>query len=179
MSDETPIPERMYNAIQAGDLETFRTLFEQHPQHRFYDDGRSMWFSDAASAGQLEILEYLVGTGVDINEPANNDSVASPEGVVYRAAGDGHHELVRWMLENGAKVNFEVRGQTRCYALLHAAREGDLEMIQLLLEHGEALNSCWAEMTPLDHALDYGQEEVAAYLRLVGAKTAAELEEFK
>lgn len=175
MSDETPIPERMYNAIQAGDLATFQQLFEQHPEHRFYGDGRSMWFSDAASAGQLEILQFLVSTGVDINEPANNDSVASPEGVVYRAASEGHLELVKWMLDRGAKLNFEVRGHTRCYALLHAAREGNLEMVRLLVERGAAVNSCWAEMTPLDHAIDYGQDEVAAYLRTLGAKTAAEL----
>jgi ankyrin repeat protein len=175
MTEEVHVAERMYNAIQAGDLATFQRLFEEHPEERFYDDGRSKWFSDAASAGQLEIVQYLVATGVDVNEPANNDSVASPEGVVYRAAGEGHLDVVKWMLDHGAKLNFEVRGQTRCCALLQAARDGHLDVVKLLVERGAAVNSCWAEMTPLDHAHDSGQEEVAQYLKSVGAKTAGEL----
>lgn len=132
MSD-MPIPEQMYNAIRAGDLATFKQLFAQHPEHRFYGDGRSMWLSDAASAGQLEVLQLLLETGVDINEPANNDSVPSPEGTVYRAASRGHLELVKWMLDRGATLNFEVNGHTRCYALLGAARDGDVEMLKLLV----------------------------------------------
>src|SRR5688500_6628562 len=142
MSTEMPVPERMYNAIQDGDLETFQRLFNEHPEHRLYPDGRSMWFSDAAFAGQLEILKFLVNTGVDINEPANNDSVPSPEGVVYRAASEGHIELVKWMLDRGAKLNFQIGNHTRCYALLHAAREGNLEMVKLLVDRGAAVNSC-------------------------------------
>jgi ankyrin repeat protein len=175
MPTETPVPEQMYNAIQDGDLQTFRSLFEQHPDQRYYPDGRSMWFSDAASAGSLEILQFLISTGIDINEPANNDSVPSPEGVVYRAASEGHLKLVKWMLDHGANLNFEVRGYTRCYALIHAARNGDLEMVKLLLDRGAAINSCWAEMTPLDHAIDGGNEEVITFLRSAGAKQAEEL----
>ncbi|WP_254508563.1 ankyrin repeat domain-containing protein [Anatilimnocola floriformis] len=175
MTDETPVPERMYNAIQEGDSRTFKSLFEQHPDQRQFPDGRSMWFSDAASAGNLDVIKFLISTGVDINEPANSDSVASPEGVVYRAASDGHLEVVKWMLAHGAKINFDVRGQTRCYALIHAAREGNLPMVQFLLEKGAAINSCWAEMTPLDHAIDSGSDEVVQFLRSNGAKQANEL----
>ncbi|WP_254508211.1 ankyrin repeat domain-containing protein [Anatilimnocola floriformis] len=175
MTDETPVPERMYNAIQEGDLLTFKSLFELHPEQRHLPDGRSMWFSDAASAGNLDVIKFLISTGVDINEPANSDSVASPEGVVYRAAADGHLEVVRWMLDQGAKINFNVHGKTRCYALIHAAREGNLPMVQLLLEKGAATNSCWAEMTPLDHAIDSGSDEVIQILRSNGAKQAKEL----
>jgi uncharacterized protein len=177
MADETPIPEQMYNAIQEGKTAKFKRLLEQHPELFHYPDGRSMWFSDAASAGQLPIVKLLVRMGVDVNERANNDSVASPEGVIYRAAGEGHLEVVRWLLDQGAQVNFVVKGQTRCYALSQAACEGHLDVVKLLVERGADVNACWAEMTPLNFALDYGQEEVAAYLRSVGGKEADELKQ--
>src|SRR4051794_29022695 len=165
----------MYNAIEAGDAKKFERLLRKHPELFRYPDGRSMWLSDAASAGQLPIVQLLVRMGVDVNEPANADSVPCPEGVVYRAAAEGHLEVVRWLLDQGAEVNHVVGGHTRCYALTHAARDGHLEVVRLLVERGADVNACWAGMTPLSHALNAGQDEVAAYLRSVGGKEPHEL----
>ncbi len=72
-------------------------------------------------------------------------------------------------------MNFDVDGQTRCYALTGAARNGHLDVVRLLIERGAAVNACWAEMTPLDYALMYGRNDMADYLRSVGGKRAAEL----
>jgi hypothetical protein len=50
-----------------------------------------------------------------------------------------------------------------------------LEVVKLLVERGAAVNACWANMTALDHALAYGKNDVADYLRSVGGERAAEL----
>gem|GEM_PF-4808523 len=63
MADDPPIPEQMYNAIRAGNMDRFKQLLEAHPEEMYYDDGRCKWLSDAASAGQLKILQMLVGDG--------------------------------------------------------------------------------------------------------------------
>jgi hypothetical protein len=44
-----------------------------------------------------------------------------------------------------------------------------------IVERGAAVNACWAGLTPLDHALAYNREEIAAYLRSAGGKRAGEL----
>src|SRR3954469_24515148 len=113
MADDTPVEERMYDAIQQGKTALFERLLKEHPELSRYPDGRSMWLSDAASAGRLDIVQMLVRMGVDVNEPANADSVPCPEGVVYRAASEGHLEVVRWLLEQGARVNHVLNGRAR------------------------------------------------------------------
>jgi ankyrin repeat protein len=110
-----------------------------------------------------------------VNEPAENDSVACPEGVIYRAAENGHLEVVRWLLDQGAKVNFLVDGQVRCIALTRAIAGGYLDVVKLLAERGAEVNSRPAERTALDLALMYQQSDIADYLLSVGAKRAAEL----
>ncbi len=96
--------------------------------------------------------------------------------MIDTAASEGHLEVVRWLLDNGATVNHVVNGQTRCFALTGAAFRGRLDVVKLLVERGAMLNAVWAGMTPLDHALAYDKKEVGSYLRSVGGKTAKELE---
>ena len=178
MSEEVRVEEQMYNAVTKGDLPAFERLLNEHPELFRYPDGRCMWLSDAASAGQLEIVKFLVGRGADVNEPADLDSVPSPENVVKRAAARGHVHVVEWLLDQGAELNYTIGDQVRCEALTGAAYRGHLSVVQLLAERGAALNCYWAETTPLDHAINGGDEEVVQYLRLLGAKTYEELEEF-
>jgi hypothetical protein len=140
--------DQLYEAMVRGDAGEFERLLAEHPRMRRYDDGRDRWLGEAATEGSLPVIQLLVRLGTDVNEPANNDSVACPEGVIYRAAEMGHLEVVRWLLDRGAKVNHVVAGQTRCYALSGAARGGYLEVVKLLVERGAAVNACWAGLTP-------------------------------
>jgi hypothetical protein len=172
---QAEIEELFYAAMASGDAAEFERLLEAHPQHRRYHDGRDRWLGEAATEGCLPVVQLLIRRGTDVNEPANADSVPCPEGVIYRAAEMGHLDVVRWLLDQGATVNHDVNGQTRCYALSGAARGGYLEVVRLLLERGAAVNACWAKLTPLDHALGYNRAEVAEVLRAAGGKTAAEL----
>jgi len=113
--------------------------------------------------------------GVSVNEPADNDSVPSPEGVLKRAARKGHLHVVQWLLDQGATINFLIDGQPRCEALIAAIRGGHLDIVKLLIAHGADVNLVWAEMPPLDHAVFAGEAEVEHYLRSIGAKQADEL----
>ena len=54
--------------------------------------------------------------------------------------------------------------------------QGYFDIVKLLVERGAAVNACWALHTPLDFAIGYNKNNVADYLRSVGAKTAMELQ---
>jgi len=144
---------------------------KEHPEHIHTEEDLVWWLHSAATNGKLPFVEFFVGKGADVN--ASQDD--SPEGPLQYAAGEGHLDVVRWLLDNGAKINHVVGGQTRCFALTGAAGAGHLDIVKLLVERGAEVNANWLSMTPLSHAVAYGKQEIVAYLRSVGAKEPHEL----
>jgi ankyrin repeat protein len=163
-------------AFRRDDHKEFARLLRKYPECRYDEAGDDWWMDSAAMNGKLWAVKLLVEQGADVNKPSNStDSVPSPEGPVDKAAGSGNVELVRYMLDRGARINHSIKGTTRCFALLRAARKGHLEIVKLLVERGAEINAVWAEKTALDHALNYDQNEVIAYLQSVGGKYAVDL----
>ena len=55
---------------------------------------------EAAEAGKLEMVEKLLGSGVNVNEQADDQSTA-----LHHAAQEGHVEVARRLIEAGADIN--------------------------------------------------------------------------
>jgi ankyrin repeat protein len=175
---ESSIPRQLSESIESGDTGRFRELMIAHPEH-VWDrrrPGKTRWLMSAVSSGQLPIVELLASAGADINAPKAVVSAGAPEGVIDTAATEGRLEIACWLLDRGAVINHVVLGTPRCFALSGAAAGGHFEVVKLLVERGAWINSAWAGMTPLSHALTYGNTEVADYLRSVGAKLPEELD---
>lgn len=129
-------------------------------------------FRTAACRNLVEMLPLFLPLGVDVNTPADSIGDAPPEGIIYYAAAT--HEAVdsvRWLLEHGAKINYQVEGVTRCVSLLSR----NLEIVKMLVEHGADVNAVWAGNNALSFAVAYGNKEVEAYLRSKGALLPREL----
>lgn len=89
-----------------------------------------------ARLGDREMLAALAET--DPAMPRHNN--------VLMAAVDGRqHDLVRWLLSMGADANARAAAQSSQSALHNAAWNGDLDMAQLLVEHGADLHARDAE----------------------------------
>lgn len=175
MGSDKSIGHQLSDAVEAGDAEAFARLMRDYPE-KVWDDPetrtRTRWLFSAADSGCLPIIELLVDAGADVNAPCMGHA---PEGVIDTAASEGHLEVVRWLLDRGAVINHTVAGMPRCFALTGAAFSGHLDVVKLLVERGAWINCVWAGMTPLSHAMMYGQTEVVDYLRSVGAKLPDEL----
>jgi hypothetical protein len=81
-----------------------------------------------ARMGDRESLERLI---------AADPAVLTANGVLMEAAGFGHHELVEWLLAQGADVNS--KSDSNWSALHSAAWEGDLRMVKILVAAGADL----------------------------------------
>ncbi|AMV28569.1 Ankyrin repeats (3 copies) [Gemmata sp. SH-PL17] len=170
--------ELLHAALRNDNATEFARLLKRFPDCRYDGAGDDYWMSAVAMRGKLWAIELLVARGADVNRPSNStDSVPSPEGPIVYAANNGHMDVVRYMLDRGAEINHMIEGRVRCQALVGAAIWGHLDVVKLLVERGAAVNAVWAEMTPLDQSELHGRDEVAAYLRSIGWKTAAELGE--
>ena len=158
--------KQLHAALERDDRAEFARLLKRYPDCRYKESGDDYWMSTACMYGKLWAVELLVAQGADVNRPSNStDSVPSPEGPIVKAADSGHLDVVRYMLDQGAKINHVVNGRVRCRALAGAAIGGHLDVARLLVERGAEINAVWAEMTPLDHAVVWGRDEVAAYLQ--------------
>lgn len=96
-------------------------------------------------------------------------------GDVHALAASGHLHRLRALLENDpsqAKAK-DAKGET---PLHHAARHGDVAIIELLLAHGADPNAKTSVgATPLHVARAFGEERAAKVLVAAGAKTGSEL----
>ncbi|MGE0340264.1 MAG: ankyrin repeat domain-containing protein [Xanthobacteraceae bacterium] len=72
-------------------------------------------------------------------------SVARADTVIMSAVDFGHHELVRWLLSQGANVNARAAWGSQGTALHSAAWNGDLEMVKLLVAAGADVSARDAE----------------------------------
>jgi len=87
----------------------------------------------------------------------------SGSGAVMNAVSGRRTDRVRWLLQHGADPN---RNDDWWTPLHMAAANGELEMVRLLLDyHADASIRSSREITPLEAALENGQQKVADLLR--------------
>ena len=123
------------------------------------------------------MVEKLLGSGVNVNEQADDQSTA-----LHLAAQEGHAEVAR-LIEAGADINAKddidqtpgdrarfwkqdkILELLESSSILEAAREGDLETVLAQLESGVDVNHANASGdTPLTYAAFMGHAEVVDLL---------------
>lgn len=127
-----------------------------------------------AAVGNLEVVKLLVARGVSVNIP---EDPRLPDRPIRTATIHGCADTVQWLIEHGSDINYGWDGdKDYCKPLGAAIRQGYFEIVRLLVEAGAYLDVLdRTNRTPLTWAIDYGQHEVAAYLRSKGAVEAHEV----
>ena len=115
----------------------------------------------AAKKGNLDVLQSALEKGADpnANQPSNNRRKREKTAMMF-ASEQGHLEIVRLLVENGANVNLSDRpgkklGKT---PLMCAAQTNQFETVRFLLEQGAAVD---AQNKRGQTALFYAVEEEA------------------
>ncbi|QDU68149.1 ankyrin repeat domain-containing protein [Engelhardtia mirabilis] len=124
-------PLSLPTAISVGDLQHARWLLAQDPlliHERGPHDFAVMWYP-AIGGGSVEAAELLLEYGADLEQESGGETA------LHLAAWRGHDELVRYLVQRGARIDAVGYRQVRAGA------------------------------TPLDLALAGGHERVAASLR--------------
>lgn len=159
-------------AVETGDTRSARRLWTTHSDLL---EGTNLtldsYLEFAARRDDVAMMSLLVELGADIHAP----QVPGPEGIIDRAASRGAVNVVRWLLDRGAQINFEVQGAVRCVPLTGAVIEGSAEVVRMLVEHGADVNAIWADQNALSFAIMYGHTEIADYLRSQGAREPWEI----
>ncbi len=96
---------------------------------------------------------------------------------LLRESAAGNLEAVRALLDAGVDLNADFGAPRGWSPLMEAAYHGHLPVVRLLVERGARLSAVEVDRwgTALDLARDAGRDEVADYLRSVGAPIGAEV----
>lgn len=148
--------ERFYDAAFAGDEEKALRILRRRPKLAHQPHALVV----AAQVGSEPLLRALVDLGADVNG-------ANRQNVTPLSAAAPHPELVALLIARGAAPD---RGG---WALHHAAIDGTLESIRLLIEHGADVNAeDRAFGTPVLSAAAAGQRDAVALLLDLGGSPA-------
>ena len=156
------------------------------------DPNRTLWSGEtplmtASKSGNSEVIRQLLDNGADVNarEPRRGQSA------LMWSISYGQPAVAKLLIENGADVNAETRMLDEDFTpmvlegyvenvtvtprggytpLMFAARKGDQDTAQLLIEQGAQVNSSHADFgPPLVIAAAAGFEEMAIFLLEQGA----------
>ncbi len=165
---ETPVRV----AVQKGNLELVQCLLDAGVAiDKPY--GIQSVFDLAVSEGHSQIATLLIVHGGKVNK-ADNKGVTP----LHRAASSGDVTTVKILLDNGAKINAQIK--TYLQTPLHqAAMAGHTEVVELLLDRGANINAIADEYgnrddrTPICFAVQRGHIETVKLLLKHGADTSS------
>jgi ankyrin repeat protein len=200
-------------AARMGHIELVKTLIERGARVNCADNLTSPALFAAAVSGYGDIARILIEAGANVN--MRNDL---GETALCYAAMNGHTDVVRVLVESRANVDIGHNNNTftpllwaaqygfvsiveilldasasinqvdlnNATALFTAAKEGNTELVRLLIGRGADLNiemryknpiSTSIGKTALSIASEKGQTEIVELLEKAGAKTAQQMDE--
>lgn len=163
---EQGTPLELHEAAALGQLESVKHFVEHDASlaKSYSPDGFPV-MALATVFGHLEVAEYLLKKGADVNAAATNGTGYN---ALTGAVASGHPAIVAWLLANGADANY--RYGAGYSPLLTAAANGHLGIVNMLLKDGADLHAKTNDgKTALAYAKERGHTAVAELLSEQGA----------
>lgn len=157
----------LYEAATVGALDRVRALVAKDSAivNSYSGDGFPP-LSLAAFFGHIEVVEFLLARGAEINAAAKNPMKVMP---LHGAVAGRHTAIAEMLLARGADAN--ARQQMGFTPLHEAANSGQEVLAKLLLAHGADVNAKADDGgTPLSLAVAKNHSAVVEILKHHGAK---------
>lgn len=163
--DKTKTAKDIRSGIKNGKLGIVRDLLEKEPEMLTWMTPFGSWLHIAAAHGHLEIIEYLINAGIDVNAQGGTFSTNALE----RAASKGYLDIVEYLINKSVEIDTSEPDRNPLFAAIYG---GHFEIVKLLVENniiditikysGESMK----EMNAHAFAIERGQTKIAEYLKL-------------
>ncbi len=166
--DNVNIQKEMRTAIKKGDLEQVILLTSNNKEVLALNTPFGSWLHVAASFGKLDIVKYLISSGLDVNGRSGVFGGAA----IKEAASDGHLEVVSYLIEQGSELDVSDSQRNPLFGAIYG---GHMEIVKLLIAKGidVSVKYTGSSMTNMDayaFALERGQTAIAEILKAAGSQ---------
>lgn len=168
------IIDAMFDAVESSDIKIIKQLFIKYPWLKcggnFNYSGCS-YLRYAVDNHDYKLIKDLIELEININQ---EDKLPLSETALCHAVDENQIEIVNCLLSNKAFV--DGTDLTAITPLMIASRNGNLDLIKLLIKHGADVNRLGyiQRYFPVDFAKSYGHIECEKYLREVGGISVSE-----
>lgn len=161
--DKTKIAKDIRGAIKNGQLDILKDLLEKEPEMLTWMTPFGSWLHVAAAHGQLEIIEFLINVGIDVNAQGGTFSTNALE----RAATRGYLDIVEYLINHNIEFDTSEPDRNPLFAAIYG---GNFEIVKLLVKNnidifikysGENMK----DMDAYAFAIKRGELKIAEYLK--------------
>lgn len=151
------------NAIKLGDIIGVKKLIGSDTEVLNTITAFGTWLHVAAKNGQLEIVQYLIQKGIDIDVKGGTFDASA----LNLAAGSGYIEIVKYLIEAGAELEATLAKRNPLFGAIYG---GHKEVVEFLVEKGIDITIRYTgenikNMNAYEYAREFGQTEIAEYLK--------------
>jgi ankyrin repeat protein len=161
--DKTQIAKAIRGAIKNGQLNNVRDILEKEPEMLTWMTPFGTWLHVATAHGHLEIVEYLINAGLDVNAQGGTFSTNSLE----RAATKGYLDIAKYLIHQNIEIDTSEPDRNPLFAAIYG---GHFEIVKLLVENNIDISIKYSgesmkDMDAYEFAVERGQIEIAEYLK--------------
>lgn len=153
---------QLYNFIKDGDIDQAKELISNDERLLHVVTPFGTWLHVAATAGDMDMISFLVESGMDLNI---NEGVPKSAPIAH-AASEGELSIVEYLFDNGAHLDVSASNRNPLFSAIYG---GHLDIVKYLVGKGidttvkytgDAMN----ELDAYKFAIERGQVEIAKYL---------------
>ncbi|MCC2380295.1 ankyrin repeat domain-containing protein [Bacillus wiedmannii] len=161
--DKKSVNKAIRNAIKLGDINEVKQLIGNDKEILNTMTSFGTWLHVAAKKGHLEMVEYLINKGIDIDAKGGTFNASA----LNLAAGAGHLEIVKYLIETGAELDVSLAKRNPLFGAIYG---GHKEVVEFLVEKGIDISIRYTgesikNMDAYEYAREFGQTETAEYLK--------------
>ncbi|MGE7184033.1 ankyrin repeat domain-containing protein [Peribacillus sp. NPDC006672] len=161
--DEKCLNKTIRNAIKLGDINEVKRLIGDNPESLHSMTPFGTWLHVAAKKGHIELVEYLIHKGIDINTKGDIFDASA----LNSAASAGHVDIVKYLIERGAELDVTLAKRNSLFGAIYG---GHIEVVKCLVEKGIDISIRYTgenikNMNAFEYAREFGQTEIAEYLK--------------
>ncbi|EEL70132.1 ankyrin repeat domain-containing protein [Bacillus mycoides] len=155
---------KIYDFIKNGDIEQAKEIIITDKSLLDFVTPYGTWLHVSARAGELDMIKFLVESGLDINL---NEGVPKSAPIAH-AASEGEIGILEYLFDNGAILDVSDPNRNPLFAAIYG---GHLDIVKFLIKNGLDINIKYTEKTMKDmgayeFAIERGQTEIAEYLKI-------------